>query len=143
MCEGVVVFVVDALVVVADCLIELVGYVLGEGQREVGVRILRVQRDALLLLLDRVFVVLQLSLSVRQIAHYRLDNPARGTVTESQGRRLHVPGFLLVSLLVLNHPQFIVYHRVTRIDFPSLLERQGGRIEVIGAQLLHPHLEVG
>lgn len=78
LCELVVVFEEDALVVESDGLVELAGEVVDEGQGEVGVGVLAVVLQTLGLVVDGLFVVLQFPVGLPQVIQDLLL--MRGTV---------------------------------------------------------------
>lgn len=140
--KRVIVFIINALVVVADGFIKLVGDMISESQREVSVGVFRIQCNAFLILFNSVLVVFQLAVCMCEIWHYCLYYPAWSIVAELEGIWLHFLGFFVVALFVVDHTDLILDHGVAWVYFFSLLEGKYGCVEVICSQLLHTHIQM-
>ena len=134
----------EGLVVEADGLVELSAQVVDEPHRKVGLRVGRVKTNALLQVAYCGLVLLELAAGVRQVGEHRLHDPVAAVgVAERQRLQVAALGLLVVLLLVVDHSQLGVDERVRGIDFLGLAEGNSGSLEVVGAQVLHAHVEVG
>ena len=112
-----------ALVVIIESLLQFVGNVVGERQSEVVRVVLRVQLYGFFVQFNRLPVVLQFAVHVRQIELNRLQNLVSRPDRQGKRRFEFVLGLGVIFMFIINHSSLVVDLRVERIYVFCLLKR--------------------
>ena len=114
-----------------------------KGEWKVGLRIGRIEADALFEIFGGLFVLLHLTVRVCEISEYGLENPETDfAVAEWESLGIVLFCLAVVLLFVADDTQFGVDKWVVGIDFRGFVEGKCGGFEIVGSEVLHSHVKV-